>query len=80
MINIITCILAVAVALLAAVCLKLCHTIDFKNKELVKFIDENRDLKDAIMDMELEIQRSNEVIRALRDRQDDGGGRTGGKD
>ena len=80
MINIITCILAVAVALLAAVCLKLCHTIDFKNKALVKFIEENRDLKDAIMDMELEIQRSNEVIRALRDRQDDGGGRTGGKD
>ena len=80
MINIITCILAVAVALLAAVCLKLCHTIDFKNKGLVKFIEENRDLKDAIMDMELEIQRSNEVIRALRDRQDDGGGRTGGKD
>ena len=48
MINIITCILALAVALLAAVCLKLCHTIDFKNKALVKFIDENSDLKNAL--------------------------------
>ena len=71
--DMITHILAVAVALLAAVCLKLCHTIDFKNKRLVKFINENIDLKDAIMDMKLEIQRSNEVIRALRDRQDDSG-------
>ena len=69
--DMITHILALVVALLAAVCLKLCHTIDFKNKRLVKFINENSDLKDAIMDMELEIQRSNEVIRALRDRQDD---------
>jgi hypothetical protein len=40
----------------------------------VKFIDENRDLKNAIMEMEIELQRSNEVIRALRDRQDDGDG------
>lgn len=73
MMDMITHILAVAVALLAAVCLKLCHTIDFKNKRLVKFINENSDLKDAIMDMELEIQRRNEVIRALRDRKDDSG-------
>ena len=73
MINIITCILAVAVALLAAVCLKLCHTIDFKNKGLVKFIDENRDLKNAIMEMEIELQRKCDLIRALRDRLDDSG-------
>ncbi len=81
MINIITCILALAVALLAAVCLKLSHTIDFKNKAQVKFIDENRDLKDAIMDMEIELQRQCDLICALREKLgDDGGGRTGGKD
>ena len=73
MINIITCILAVAVALLAAVCLKLCHTIDFKNKGLVKFIDENRDLKDAIMDIEL--QRQCDLICALREKLGDDGDR-----
>ena len=73
MINIITCILALAVALLAAVCLKLCHTIDFKNKALVKFIDENIDLKNDIMEMEIELQRQCDLIRALRDRHDDDG-------
>ena len=73
MINIITCILAVAVALLAAVCLKLCHTIDFKNKALVKFIDENLDLKNAIMEMEIELQRQCDLIRALREKLGDDG-------
>ena len=73
MINIITCILVVAVALLAAVCLKLCHTIDFKNKGLVKFIDENRDLKNAIMEMEIELQRQCDLIRALREKLGDDG-------
>ena len=73
MINIITCILAVAVDLLAAVCLKLCHTIDFKNKGLVKFIDENRDLKNAIMEMEIELQRQCDLIRALREKLGDDG-------
>ena len=75
MINIITCILAVAVAVLAAVCLKLCHTIDFKNKALVKFINENSDLKNAIMEMKIELQRQCDLIRALREKlgDDDGG-------
>ena len=58
----------------------LCYVIERRNETLVRYTDEIMKLKDAIMDMELEIQRSNEVIRALRDRQDDGGGRTGGKD
>ena len=62
-----------AVALLAAVCLKLCHTIDFKNKALVKFIDENRDLKNAIMEMEIELQRQCDLIRALREKLGDDG-------
>ena len=66
--DMITHILALVVALLAAVCLKLCHTIDFKNKALVKFIDENIDLKDAIMDMEIELQRQCDLIRALREK------------
>jgi hypothetical protein len=65
----------VAVALLAAVCLKLCHTIDFKNKGLVKFIDENRDLKNAIMEMEIELQRQCDLIRALREKLGDDGDR-----
>ena len=77
MINIITCILAVAVALLAAVCLKLCHTIDFKNKGLVKFIDENSDLKNAIMEMEIELQRQCDLIRALREKLGDDGNDSG---
>ncbi len=66
--DMITHILALVVALLAAVCLKLCHTIDFKNKALVKFIDENSDLKDAIMEMEIELQRQCDLIRALREK------------
>jgi len=77
MMNIITCILAVAVALLAAVCLKLCHTIDFKNKALVKFIDENSDLKDAIMEMEIELQRQCDLILTFREKQDDDGNDSG---
>ena len=80
MINIITCILAVAVALLAALCFWQSYVIERRNETLVRYTDEIMKLKDDIMDMEFEIQRSNEVIRALRDRQDDGGGRTGGKD
>ena len=49
----------------------LCYVIERRNETLVRYTDEIMKLKDAIMDMELEIQRSNEVIRALRDRQDD---------
>ena len=73
MMDMITHILAVAVALLAAVCLKLCHTIDFKNKTLVKFIDKNSDLKNAIMDMEIELQRQCDLICALREKLGDDG-------
>ncbi len=71
--DMMTHILAVAVALLAAVCLKLCHTIDFKNKTLVKFIDKNSDLKNAIMDMEIELQRQCDLICALREKLGDDG-------
>ena len=81
MINIITCILALAVALLAALCFWQSYVIERRNETLVRYTDEIMKLKDAIMEMELEIQRSNEVIRALREKPgDDGGGRTGGKD
>ena len=73
MMDMMTHILAVAVALLAAVSLKLCHTIDFKNKALVKFIDENRDLKNAIMEMEIELQRQCDLIRAPREKLGDDG-------
>ena len=73
MMDMMTHILAVAVALLAAVCLKLCHTIDFKNKALVKFIDKNSDLKNAIMDMEIELQRQCDLICALREKLGDDG-------
>ena len=73
MMDMMTHILAVAVALLAAVSLKLCHTIDFKNKALVKFIDENSDLKNAIMDMEIELQRQCDFICALREKLGDDG-------
>lgn len=73
MMDMMTHILAVAVALLAAVCLKLCHTIDFKNKTLVKFIDKNSDLKNAIMDMEIELQRQCDLICALREKLGDDG-------
>ena len=75
MINIITCILAVAVALLAALCFWQSYVIERRNETLVRYTDEIMKLKDAIMEMELEIQRSNEVIRALREKLgDDGGG------
>ena len=73
MMDMITHILALVVALLAAVCLKLCHTIDFKNKALVKFIDENSDLKNDIMEMEIELQRQCDLIRALREKLGDDG-------
>ena len=52
-------------------CCMLCYVIERRNETLVRYTDEIMKLKDAIMDMELEIQRCNEVIRALRDRQDD---------
>lgn len=57
MMNIITCILAVAVAVLAVVCLRLCHIINCKNRALINFINENMKLKDSILDMEQELQR-----------------------
>ena len=69
--DMMTHILALAVALLAALCFWQSYVIERRNETLVRYTDEIMKLKDAIMDMELEIQRSNEVIRALRDRQDD---------
>ena len=77
MMDMITHILALVVALLAAVCLKLCHTIDFKNKGLVKFIDENSDLKNALREMKIELQRQCDLIRALREKLGDDGNDSG---
>lgn len=46
---------------------------DFKNKALVKFIDENSYLKNAIMEREIELQRQCDLIRALREKLGDDG-------
>ena len=54
-------------------CCMLCYVIERRNETLVRYTDEIMKLKDAIMDMELEIQRSNEVIRALREKLGDDG-------
>ena len=74
MMNLLTYILAVAVAVLAAVCLGLCFTIGSKDDRLARLADENRELRDSILEMELELERNSELIRTLSGRQHDGGG------
>ena len=80
MTNIITILLAVAVAVLAAVCLRLSHAIKFKNKVLVRFLDENMKLKDevrrlndVIEDKDFQLLDNDELIQNLNNKLRDGG-------
>ena len=62
-------ILAVAVALLAALCFWQCNIIKYKDDRLAKLADEISEQKDTILELELELQRNSETIRALNDKQ-----------
>ena len=57
MTNILTLILAGAVVLLAILCCCMGYAIGSKDDRSAKLSDENRDLRDVIMDMESELQR-----------------------
>ena len=71
--DMITHILALAVALLAALCFWQSYVIERRNETLVRYTDEIMKLKDAIMDMEIELQRQCDLIRALREKLGDDG-------
>lgn len=58
MTNLLTLILAGAVVLLAILCCYMGYAIGSKDDRLAKLSNENRDLRDVIMDMESELQRS----------------------
>jgi hypothetical protein len=58
MTNLLTLILAGAVVLLAILCCCMGYAIGSKDDRLAKLSGENRDLRDVIMDMESELQRS----------------------
>ena len=58
MTNLLTLILAGAVVLLAILCCCMGYAIGSKDDRLAKLSNENRDLRDVIMDMESELQRS----------------------
>ena len=70
-----THILALVVALLAALCFWQSYVIERRNETLVRYTDEIMKLKNAIMEMEIELQRQCDLIRALREKlgDDDGG-------
>jgi hypothetical protein len=76
MTDTITCILAVAVALLAVICLGLCLTIASKDDKLTRLTKENKDLKDVIEDMDWAMAHDAEVIRKLTEKCVDGEGRS----
>jgi len=58
MTNLLTLILAGAVVLLAILCCCMGYAIGSKDDRLAKLSNENRDLRDVILDMESELQRS----------------------
>lgn len=57
MTNILTLMLAGAVAAMAVLCCCMGYAIGSKDDRLTKLSNENRDLRDVIMDMESELQR-----------------------
>jgi len=73
MMDMITHILALVVALLAALCFWQSYVIERRNETLVRYTDEIMKLKNAIMEMEIELQRQCDLIRALREKLGDDG-------
>ena len=71
--DMITHILALVVALLAALCFWQSYVIERRNETLVRYTDEIMKLKNAIMEMEIELQRQCDLIRALREKLGDDG-------
>ena len=75
MINIINCILAVALALLALLCCMLCYAIGRKNDRLAKLDDERRKLegeihrlKNVIEDKDFQLLENDELIQNLNNK------------
>ena len=58
MANLLTLTLAVAVAAMAVLCCYMGYAIGSRDDRLNRLSNENRDLKDVIIDMESELQRS----------------------
>ena len=80
MTNIITILLAVAVAVLALLCCVLCYAIGRKDDRLVKLIDERRRLEaeinrlnDVIEDKDFQLLDNDELIQNLSNKLRDGG-------
>ena len=81
MTNIITILLAVAVAVLALLCCVLCYAIGRKDDRLVKLIDERRRLEaeinrlnDVIDDRDYQLLENDELIQNLSNKLRNGGG------
>ena len=75
MINIINCILAVALALLALLCCMLCYAIGRKNDRLTKLDNERcklegeiHRLKNVIEDKDFQLQENDEIIQDLNNK------------
>lgn len=65
MMNIIICILTVAVALLITLCCTLFYIIGRKDDRLARLTDELLKQKEDILELELELQRNSDIIRAI---------------
>ena len=81
MINIINCILAVALALLALLCCMLCYAIGRKDDRLTKLADERlrlegeiHRLKNVIEDKDFQLQENDEIIQDLNNKLRDSSG------
>ena len=81
MTNIITILLAAAVAVLALLCCMLCYAVGSKDDRLRKLIDERRRLEgeisrlnDVIEDKDLQLQDNDELIQSLNKKLRNGGG------
>ena len=57
MTNLLICILAGALAAMSVALCWLCYAIGSRDDRLAKLSNENRDLRDVILDMESELQR-----------------------
>ena len=81
MINIINCILAVGVALLALLCCMICYAIGRKDDRLTKLADERlrlegeiHRLKNVIEDKDFQLQENDEIIQDLNNKLRDSSG------
>ena len=87
MTNIITIMLAAAVAVLALLCCMLCYAVGRKDDRLAKLTDERHRLegeisrlRDVIEDRDFQLLENDELIQTLSHKQSDGSNDDGGGD